>query len=69
MPAKFVKLNGGRVVTVESIRLANGNLLIPRRREDDRTQVDWAEVEPGTSDYKRWLPVAEDKPDPRKEKA
>lgn len=65
MPNKTIKLNGGRIVEVESIRLANGNLLIPSRHPDDRSQAVWAEVEAGSSDYKRWLPVAVDKPDPR----
>ena len=69
MPAKTIKLNGGRIVEVMSIRLKNGNLLIPRRRADDPSVTELVEVEPGTSDYKRWLPVAEDRPDPRKEKA
>ena len=65
MPAKTIKLFGGRVVEVKSIRLQNGNLLIPRRKADDWNQAEWAEVEPGSSDYKRWLPVAVDEPDPR----
>lgn len=69
MPAKQIKLNGGRVVTVESIRLKNGNLLIPKRREDDPTLTKLVEVKPGSSDHKRWLPVAVDGPDPRKVKA
>lgn len=66
MPAKTIKLNGGRIVTIESIRLPNGNLLIPGRDPSDRARAIWVEAEPGTSEYKRWLPVAEDKPDPRK---
>lgn len=65
MPAKTIKLNSGRIVVIESIRLKNGNLLIPRRRTDDWSLTELVEVEPGTSEYKRWLPVAEDKPDPR----
>jgi hypothetical protein len=65
MPKKIVKLHSGRIVEIKSIRLANGNLLIPARSEEDRTVVVWQEVEPGTSLHKRWLPVAEDEPDPR----
>lgn len=65
MPPKTIKLAGGRIIEIKSIRLANGNLLIPSRRADDRTQVEWREVEPGTGDHKRWLPVASDEPDPR----
>lgn len=65
MPPKTIKLDGGRVVTVKSIRLANGNLLIPRRTVDDRDVVDWVEVAPGSSDFKRWSSVACDEPDPR----
>ena len=65
MPSKIVKLSGGRTIAIESIRLANGNLLIPKRKADDPSQVELVEVAPGTSDYKRWLPVAVDKPDPR----
>ena len=68
MPAKVIKTHTGRIVTIESIRLKNGNLLIPGRDPKDRTQAIWVEVAPGSSDYKRWLPVAEDKPDPRKVK-
>ena len=66
MPAKTIKLATGHTITIESIRLKNGNLLIPGRDPNDRTQATWVEVEPGSSDYKRWLPVSEDKPDPRK---
>lgn len=65
MPAKTIKLDGGRIVTVKSIRLANGNLLVLQRRADDRAQLEWVEVAPGTSQYKRWLPVAIDEADPR----
>jgi len=65
MPAKKVTLRSGQVVVIKSIRLPNGNLLIPKRAEHDRTEVGWVEVEPGTSDFKRWSHVAEDEPDPR----
>jgi len=65
MPAKHVKFRSGRVAVVKSIRLPNGNLLIPQRHSDDPSQAVWCEVEPGTSLYKRWLPVAVDEPDPR----
>lgn len=64
MPAKLIKI-GGRFLEVKSIRLPNGNLLIPARREDDRRFAVWKEVEPGTSDFKRWSGVAVDEPDPR----
>jgi hypothetical protein len=64
MPAKLVKTGSGRIVEVKSIRLKNGNLLVPRRnRETNR--ADWVEVSPGDPDYKRWLPVAVDEADPR----
>lgn len=69
MPAKLVKLHSGTVVEVKSIRLAGGNLLVPRRRADDRSKWEWAEVEPWTSDFKRWEPVAVDEPDPRRKRA
>ncbi len=65
MPAKRIKLFGGRVVELKAIRLPNGNLLIPHRQAADRAQVELVEVRPGTSDYKRWLPVAVDEPDSR----
>lgn len=65
MPAKTIKLRSGRIVVMKSIRLANGNLLIPKRNEFDRARVDWVEVEPGTSDFKRWSSVAVDEADPR----
>ncbi len=64
MPAKRLKL-GGRIVEIKAIRLPNGNLLIPRRQAADRDQVELVEVRPGSSDHKRWLPVAVDEPDPR----
>jgi hypothetical protein len=65
MPPKQIKLAGGMRGTVKSIRLANGNLLILKRTEADRNEVEWVEVEPGTSDFKRWAPVACDEADPR----
>lgn len=65
MPAKVLKLQSGRIVEIKAIRLSNGNLLIPARDDADRTQAVWKEVAPGTSDFKRWLPVACDDPDPR----
>jgi hypothetical protein len=65
MPSKFKKLNGGRMVEIKSIHLQNGNLLIPSRHPENRKQMAWLEVEPGTSLYKRWLPVAVDESDPR----
>jgi hypothetical protein len=65
MPAKRVKLHSGAVVSVKAILLPNGNLLIPRRMEHDRTLAEWAEVAPGNSDYRRWLPVAVSESDPR----
>lgn len=69
MSSKQLKTHTGRIVHMESIRLSNGNLLIPGRHPDDRSQAVWMEVEPGSSDYKRWLPVAVDKPDPREAKS
>lgn len=67
MPAKTVKFPSGRKIEMKSIRLRNGNLVIPRRMEHDRTVVEWVEVKPGTSDFKRWSGVAVDEPDPRKD--
>jgi hypothetical protein len=64
MPAKHIKTASGRVVAVKSIRLANGNLLVPRRDRATNRAV-WAEVKPGEPEYKRWLPVAVDEADPR----
>lgn len=68
MPAKILKTDTGRVIVIKSVLLPNGNLLIPARMEEDRKTADWREVEPGTSDYKRWLPVAENEADPRDSK-
>lgn len=65
MPAKRVKTFGGRVVEIKSILLPSGNLLIPRRMEFNRDMVEWVEVLPGASDFKRWFMVAENESDPR----
>lgn len=65
MPPKIIKLRSGLKVTVKSILLPNGNLLIPKRLPEDRNQAEWVEVTPGTSDHKRWLPVSIAEPDPR----
>lgn len=65
MPAKQVRTHGGRWITVKSVRLPNGHLVIPQRMAHDRTVTEWVEVMPGSSEHKRWLPVAEDEPDPR----
>jgi len=65
MPAKYVKMHTGRVVEIKSVLLPSGNLVVPRRMEHDRKIVDWIEVVPGTSDHKRWLPVAVKEADPR----
>jgi hypothetical protein len=66
MPAKTWKhRHTGKLLTVKSIHLANGNLLVLQRTAADRTKVEWVEAAPGTPLYKRWLPVAVDEPDPR----
>ena len=67
MTKKYVKFrsSSGRVVEVYAIRLPSGALLIPSRHDADRRHFTWREVAPGTSDHKRWLPVAVDEPDPR----
>lgn len=65
MPAKTIKLDGGRIVTLKSIRLANGHLLVPVRSPEDRRQAIWQEVAPGDPLFKRWSSVAVDEPDPR----
>lgn len=62
MPAKIIKTDSGRIIILKSVMLSNGNLLIPKRLEHG---VDWVEVDPTSADYKRWLPVAVDEPDPR----
>jgi hypothetical protein len=67
MPAKRVKTNSGRHVEIKAVRLENGNLLTVARMPHDRNIAAWVEVEPGTKDYERWLPVACDHPDPREE--
>lgn len=64
MPAKFKKL-GGRMVEIKSIKLANGNLLVPARHVDNRKVFVWLEVTPDDSLFKRWSTVAVDEPDPR----
>jgi hypothetical protein len=65
MPKKIIKLHTGQRIEIKAVRLDNGNLVIPARHEKDRSEPIWIEVTPGTSDYKRWLPVAVDEPDPR----
>lgn len=60
-----MKLSTGRRVVVQSFSLPNGNLLIPSRMGHDRTLCEWVEVAPGSSEHKRWLPVAVEAPDPR----
>lgn len=67
MPAKILKTDAGRIIEIKSIKLVNGNLLIPQRTAENRNIAEWVEVEPGTSLYKRWLPVAVDEPDPREQ--
>ena len=69
MPRKIVKTHSGRIVEIYSIRLPNGNLLIQVPDPADRSKAIWSEVKPGSSEFKRWLPVAEDGADPRKAKA
>ena len=64
MAPKVVRTKYGKV-TIKSINLSNGNLLIPSRSEADRDEIEWREVEPGTSDFKRWSSVAVNEPDPR----
>ena len=67
MPKKIVKTHTGRIVEIYSILLPNGNLLIPGRNAEDRTQAEWQEFPPGTSEYKRWFGVSEAGSDPRKQ--
>jgi hypothetical protein len=64
MPAKRIKTASGRIVEVKAIRLPNGNLLVPRRNRAEN-RAEWAEVAPGSPEFKRWLPVAVDEADPR----
>jgi hypothetical protein len=65
MAEKIIRTKLGKV-TIKSIRLRNGRLLIPARAADDQDEVVWKEVAPGTSDFKRWSAVAVQEPDPRK---
>jgi len=60
----------GKPVHIKSVLLENGNLVIPKIMKRKKPMVAcWVEVEPGTSDYKRWYPVHEkesaEEPDPR----
>ena len=64
MAAKIIKI-GGRKIRIYSVKLPNGNLVIPKRMEHDRNEVDWVEVAPGSSDHKRWSFVACEEADPR----
>lgn len=64
MAPKVIRTKFGKV-TIKSIQLVNGNLLIPSRADNDRYEIAWKEVEPGTSDYKRWSHVSVVEPDPR----
>lgn len=48
---------------MKAMRLPNGNLLVPARAEgDDGTIIGDAmvEVQPGSPEYERWAPYAED---------
>lgn len=70
MPPKKIKLFGGREVEVKSWLLPTGNLLILQRKpKPNRDQLEYVEVSPGTSDYKRWygvhVIVPDQEPDPR----
>lgn len=49
---------------MRSIRLLNGNLLVPMRAVSSDVVGDgMIEVAPGSPEYETWLPVAEDDPD------
>jgi hypothetical protein len=65
MAPKVIRTKFGKV-TIKSISLKNGNLLIPARSDEDREDIVWKEVLPGTSDFKRWAHVSVQEPDPRK---
>jgi hypothetical protein len=65
MAPKVIRTKFGKA-TIKSIQLKNGNLLIPARSEEDREDIIWKEVPPGTSEFKRWAQVAVQEPDPRK---
>lgn len=67
MAPKQVKTQNGRLVVLKSVLLENGNLLIPQKfvAKDGSRYADWVEVEPGTSNYKRWFTVMSEEPDPR----
>ncbi len=64
MAPKTIRTKHGKLM-MKSILLQNGNLLIPSRAEHDRDELTWKEVQPGSSDFKRWLPVSVQEPDPR----
>lgn len=56
----------GKAAHLMSVLLPNGNLVIPKIMERDPFVSCWVEVEPGTSDFKRWFPRHEtNHPDPR----
>jgi len=65
MPAKTIKLSGGRKVHLFSVRLPNGNLVIITRMPHNRKIGEWKEFPPGSGEYKRWFGLAIDGPDPR----
>lgn len=64
MAPKHVRTKFGKM-TIKSVLLPNGNLVIPARSEKDRDEIVWKEVAPGTSDYKRWKAVSVQEADPR----
>lgn len=66
MVMKWFKTASGRMVAVKSIRLSNGNLLIPKL-DRATNRAEWVEVTPAQPEYKRWMPVSVDEPDPREE--
>ena len=48
---------------MEAIKLENGNLLIPKRAEDEEGKIigdGMVEITPDDPDYKRWLPFVRD---------
>jgi predicted O-methyltransferase YrrM len=47
--------DSGQPIEVKCIRLSNGNLLVPKRKENNSH---WVEAAPGTPDYERWSAVA-----------
>lgn len=67
MPAKriYLKHVRNKPTYIKSVLLPNGNLVIPKIISRNPYVARWVEVEPGTSDFKRWFTVHVVETDPR----